>query len=204
MAGEKTNRPVPRPDTLGRTLDATAVGALAFGAGVIAATGLAAALAFPTMRDLDPTLPGLGVAGDHWMIAAGSVMAPVFTIAVAVAGIAVALAGLVWVGRTLRGGASAAALVVRGVAILAALAVVGYAQFVLLPRMNHNFASFLAAARTGDAPAAEGFRDAFDRDHPASSRALGAIVTLTLVAAGAHAWPAPVGGRRRRSEAPGS
>lgn len=184
--------------TLDRAILVGQSGALAFAAGLIGATGAAAAIAFPTMRDLAPDIPGLESVGDHWMIAAGSVMAPVFTVVVSLAAAAIALATLLWVVQTLRGRSASRALVTRGVALLVTLAVAGHSQIVLVPRMNANFNGFLAAARNGDDAEVRRLRDAFDADHPVSSRSLSAIFALSLVSAALTIWaPAP----RRRSAA---
>ncbi len=174
------------------------VAALAFAAGLIGATGAAAAIAFPAVRDLDPAVPGLDAIGDHWMIVAGSVMAPVFSIVVAAAGVAVAFATLLWVLQVLRGRSASRALVTRGVALLLTLAVAGYTQIILIPRMDTNFAGFLAAARSGDEAETRRLRDAFDADHPTSSRSLGAVFALSLLSAGLTVW-APTPRRRAGS-----
>jgi len=188
------------PAFVDRLLATVIVSALAMASGLIAATGLAAAVAFPMMRDLDPALPGYEAVGDHWMIAAGSVMAPIFTIAVTAAGVLIAAAGFAWAGQTVRGGVSVRALLARGLVILFALGVTGYTQFILLPRMNNSFDAYLEAARAGDTDVAACLRDNFDADHPAASRSLSAIVILSLLAAGAQVW-APAPRRRRDGEA---
>jgi len=179
----------PGSSWLDRALAALSVGAPAFAAGVIVATGVAAAIAFPTMKTLDPSLPGFAAVPDHWMIAAGRVMAPIFTITVAGAVLAMALATLAWALQVLRAQFGVRVLLVRGVALLLTLAVAGHLQFALLPRMNANFATFLAAARAGDTNAALTARDAFDQDHPSSGREFGAVAALALVCAGLSILP---------------
>ncbi len=57
------------------------VNALVLGlwAGALAMVGVAAAFAFPTMKSLDPALPGYAsYTGEHWRLAAGAIMNPLF------------------------------------------------------------------------------------------------------------------------------
>lgn len=172
---------------------------LALACGVVIATGVAAAVAFPTMRDLDPTLADLASVDDHWMIAAGSVMARVFVVTAVIAGGAIAVsvvAFLMHFLREKRRGLGATA--VRLLTLAALVAVFTHYSASLLPDMNNTFNDFVSAAREGDGDRAAALRAEFDAHHPVASRELSAIAALSLVAALLSAWPLHRRGRSTR------
>lgn len=158
--------------------------------GALGITGGAAAIAFPTMRRLDPALPGFDAVSDHWRIAAGSIMQRVFLladrvqIACAVVG-AAALAGTIIAARA-GPGRSPAALRLGGLAI--AVGCLGLNTLWLSPRMNTSLDEFWSEARAGRPATALTARERFDRDHPTASALLvGTAAGLVLCIAGG-AW----------------
>ena len=160
------------------------IGALGVWTGALLMTGAAAAVAFPTMRDLDPLLPAYGAyPQDHWSIAAGHIMRRVFGIsdwtqlfcagAVALTlGIEIALAGWKKLGMAWR---------VRGAVMLAAIACAAYSALVLAVRMNGQLDVYWEAARTGDIETAQSVKAAFDQGHVLARQLMTA--TFALVAA---------------------
>lgn len=65
---------------------------LALWLGILLTTGTAAAVLFPAMKELNPTLPGFaGYTGEHWLIAAGRPATSLFRIYQCASGV---LAGL--------------------------------------------------------------------------------------------------------------
>lgn len=172
-------------------ISAINTGALGAAMGIILATGVTAAIAFPAMRELAPTLPGYAAVEDHWLIAAGSIMAQVFRVtaimlAIAFAGAVVTL--FVLIARA-GAGRNRAAVLLRSLVLLAAVAVFTHYAAVLMPRMNRTFDDFLNAARTGDSEQAVSLRASFDSDHPASRRDLSTLFALTTVAWLLTGWP---------------
>lgn len=164
--------------------------------GVAVATGAAAAIIFPTVKDLEPTLAVYpDYTGEHWRLAAGHIAARLFAFGDVVGFFCLMLAGLslciiaamrhVWI-RTPR--ITLARLAALGLAILAA----GYNIFILGPRMNSNLSDYWTAAAAGDSDAALAAQQAFMADHTPASNTLAAIAiaALALTITGAMALTA--------------
>lgn len=165
-------------------------------AGVIVATGVAAAIAFPTMRTLAPTLPDYAAVDEHWMIAAGSVMIRVFSVATVIAAVCVVIGLLSSSCELLRARhRRGVAVALRGGALVLLIGVMTHFTGFVLPRMNRAFNDFRQAAVAGEIERAEASRSAFSEDHPLASRELGAIAVLSLATSILAA--APLARRRR-------
>lgn len=153
--------------------------------------GGAAAVLFPTMKRLAPTLAEFGAFPDeHWKIAAGLVGVRLFVLAdVVQLGAACASIFTLIVTRLAgSGGASRLTTLVRLVTLASALLLAAYQIMVLGPRMQSNLNAFYAAARSGQVETARAYRDAFDADHPASTRVLGGTLLAVVGALSATAW----------------
>ncbi len=158
--------------------------ALAAWLGVSASAGLFAAVVFPTMRELGPTLERFEAwSGSHADLAAGFVQARVFAAAdtVSFASAVVALAsmiGLLTVGRlTLRRWSSGIRLCGLGLA----LGLFSFWLMVLSPRMETARRAYLQAAEAGETAVAQREHAAFERDHPTASGVLKATVGTLAV-----------------------
>ena len=175
--------------------------------GVLVMTGSAAAVIFPAMHKLDPRLPGYaGYSGEHWLLAAGHIAAPLFWIADAIqlgcALICGLTLGLIFVSpvpwrRPI--GSS-----IRLLALFSAMGLLAYSLLVLSPRMNSNLAEFWAAAKLGDTPAADAAQALFNADHPTATSILAAtfVAVLVLLTSGifsAVGSPPPARGQERPS-----
>lgn len=165
--------------------------ALGLWLGALVMTGATAAIIFPTMRTLDPSLPGFpGAPDDQWMLAAGTVMQRVFFVcdAVQLGAAVVAAATLIllvsFFGLTLRRPSA----VVRTALLLGVLTALAYYLVSLSPQMTHNLREYWDAAKAGDTAKAATFKAAFDADHPRASALLGANTFGVLVAFIAAAW----------------
>lgn len=142
-------------------------------------TGVTAAVAFPTMKGLAPTLPAYAQYPQaHWPIAAGAVARRVFDISayaqVVCAVLALSAGGL----RVVLGPRRPIARVVW--TLLAAACLVWWLA-VLTPRMNRTLDTFWEAARTGDTTLAADAKAAFDADHPLASRAISGAAFFALL-----------------------
>lgn len=162
--GQREENPAARP-----ALEALHAASLGAWLGMLIVSGAAAAAAFPTMRTLRPTLPGFGVpADDHWSIAAGHVMNPVFT-GVSIGGVVLSLTALApWVGMSRARRVAAAGALALSVVTLAG---------VVMP-MRVVLGAYWEAARAGQVEPAAAAKAAFDALHPWSSRLLGAEALL--------------------------
>ncbi len=161
--------------------------------GVIAMTAAAAAVLFPTIKQLDPTLASFAeYPTDHWRIVAGQPANMLFQICDALslgllAVAALTLALRISVRPRFQPSASG---VVRIIALIALLAATAYGAFVLDARMNKTARAFWAAAEQGQVDEADRLRDAFAADHPKSTVAMTVRLSFALVAMGAGLWNA--------------
>lgn len=163
-------------------LEGIHLGALGLWCGATLAVGAAAAVAFPTMRDLDPSLPDFSQLPDgHWSIAAGQVMNPVFHLldwaSVVLSGISIAtlvIGAILGVVRL-----ASVSGVLRTVALIGATGVLLISAFVVRPEMDAQLAAYLQAGRAGDVETAFEHKDAFDALHPRASM----LIATTLVLA---------------------
>lgn len=156
-------------------------------------TGAAAAVVFPTLKELDPSLPEYtAYTGEHWRIAAGQVASRVFRFsdgvqlgcaAIAVLSLA---AGLVPRSPSDR----RFSLKARVAFLIGAIAVLTCQRFFLAPRMNADMLAYWGAARAGDNERAAEFRAAFDAAHPLATRLLVAQALCVLGALVTGAWSA--------------
>lgn len=163
--------------------------------GVVAMTGVVAAVVFPTVRDLDPTLPGYaGYGGTHWSLAAGVVAERVFRIGFVLTGVALGAALLAVVGLSVRR---------RPLPIFRiGLCIVTVGLFLthvawLQPRMDDAATNYREAAGAGDDPTAIEAKSRFDALHPTASRLIGATALASLALFAVSAWQASAGAAPR-------
>ncbi len=164
-------------------LERTVEGAHAAGLGVwlavLVAAGLAAAVAFPEMKELDPRLPDYAAyTGDHWMIAAGHIGRRVFSIADRVQLVAAAVSVLTLAIVTRLRLSTGPWLALRWIAVGVAAGLAIYNGLVLAPKMDADLLAYWSAAREGDQVKAAEHRAVFSAQHPQASR------VLTIGAAG--------------------
>jgi hypothetical protein len=158
--------------------------------GALVMAGAAAAIIFPMVRDLDPSLPHYAdYAGDHWRILAGQVANRLFRIGdwVQLVCALSAAATLAWAcGIAPR--PSQRAIMARwcGACVLAMLLVFTFA--VLRPRMSANAEAYWDAARRGDDRAAQAYQSAFNADHPVASRTLALSAAALIAQIAVTAW----------------
>lgn len=156
--------------------------------GSLAMAGAAAAIIFPTIRDLDPSLPDYAsFTGPHWKLAAGHVASRIFLVADAVALGCLIVSGLTLglVVASKEPWRQAWTTGIRLVALFGALSLLTYSFFFLGPRMNTNMRSYWDAAEAGNNEAALQYQAAFDKDHPTASTVMVssfACVTLLMIA----------------------
>ncbi len=161
-------------------------------AGAIAISGAAAAVVFPTLRDMNVSVPGLSpmVEKDHFRFAAGAVAQRVFLItdilsfACALAAATSLLAMVVW----LQVPVARSSMYIRALALGVALASLAAMLFVVTPQINTAAQLHLAAAKSGDLAAAALHRQAVDDLHPIASYLMGAEFFGALIAAFVGAW----------------
>ncbi len=180
------------------------VAALGICLGTLASVGIAAAIAFPMMKSLHPSLPDYAAySGEHWRIAAGSIMDRVFHAAEIVQIACLLLAAITLASEIAeRGFRTRRMLIVRSALVIAAFGVLGAKLAILNPRMDRELTAFRDAAKAADANAAEQHQAAFDRDHPRASAALYASTLLVGALLVAAALDRPALPRRVEDESP--
>jgi len=172
---------------------------LSLWAGAIAATGLLAAIAFPTMKDLNPQLPGITADNaEHWRIAAGAIFNRAFqqvqvpTLAFDTA--ATWLLTIAAVSFTItqfpsqnppppstRRSAAKATHILGVITLLALVANTGC----VAAEMTTLSDQLTAAARAGDEATVNNLRDDFDRMHDAITPRIATQILMLLALAAA-------------------
>lgn len=172
--------------TTGRKLAETVhLTTLGLWAGAVAMTGAAAAVLFPTMKKLNPSLPDFAAyPTDQWVIAAGFPASRLFTILDIVQMTCALLVGftaliLLFACRLPIKRASS---MLRLLALVALFGSLGYNILVLAPRMNVNLAGFYEQAEAGNVEQADAFRAAFDADHPVATYIMATTLLCALAA----------------------
>src|ERR1043165_7451722 len=155
------------------------------GAAILA--GAAAALTFPTVKQLQPSLPTYArYDGEHWRIAGGKVMVPIFGFAgwMQVACVTLACVAFFVARWPHHGVTGKRVTAVRALFLVLFVWGTGYQAAVLRVRMTNNLYEEWSAAESGDNAAAQKARSAFDADHGRSNAALGGSVVLGLLCVG--------------------
>ncbi|MCA9303934.1 MAG: hypothetical protein KC996_07430 [Phycisphaerales bacterium] len=164
--------------------------ALALWVGAAAMSGIVAAIVFPTMRTLNPTLGAYpDYTGDHSTLAAGNIAGRVFLLVDTVQFVcaATALASLIamlMLGYSL----NTLARVARSVILCIALGILSYHLFVLMPGMHNDLKAYWDAAAIGDNLTADMHKDAFLALHTTASRSIGGTTIAALVAFVLGVW----------------
>lgn len=172
-----------------------------FAFGVLAMTGLFAALIFPTVRDLDPSLPAyVAYDGPHWSLAAGVVAERVFRVGLPVAGIAVLLALLAALVLTARRDTDRFPVARLGLSVVCVALLAAQALW-LQPRMNTAAEAYRDAAISGDNTTAQRAKAEFDAMHPTASRLLGSGAIASMALFLCSAWSGSRGCAAARPEA---
>jgi hypothetical protein len=179
-----------------RALESIHLVALGLWLGVLVMSGVTAAVIFPTVHALNPTLPAYAAyTGPHWSLAAGQVAARVFTIADAISLVCglvgTGTLGLLLIYRALPGRSAATALRVLGISV--AMVFLGYQLLILGPAMQREVAAYWSAAGAGDNATAATFKAAFDAHHPVARNVMALSALSVFVALLGGAWSAAAG-----------
>lgn len=178
-----------------RTCEAIHITVMGVWCGVIVAMGAMAAVIFPEMKHLGPSLPAYAsYPGDHWKLAAGQVMNRVFMIGDWVGAGAAAIGLVTWLVAA-PAGRGRALTIVRGLAVVASAAISAASLGWLHREMGAELASYTSAAAAGDIAVAEAHRARFDEFHPVASGLMKAQLAAVLVAVIAAAAQITAAGR---------
>jgi hypothetical protein len=178
-----TPRTIHQMTTARRLCEIAHLTSLAVWLGSLVMTGVAAAVVFPTLRGLDPTLPAYAAyQGEHWRLAAGHVASRLFLACDLIQFGAVLAAAFTFALSVLAFGLPSRRVTtaLRGALLVALTALLAYQFIILAPEMNASLRRYWEQARAGDTAAAERFRIAFEADHPLATRLLIADAALVL------------------------
>jgi len=157
--------------------------ALSVWLGAVAMSGVVAAIVFPLMRELEPTLGAYpSYEGDHALLAAGRVASKVFfavdTIQFVCGTIALAtIVLLVVCGYSL----NTLARVLRVIVLCMTLAVLSYHLLLFMPGLMQMLQGYWDNAAMGNTEVADRFKDEFLAQHSKASNILGALALMVMV-----------------------
>ncbi|GJQ29781.1 MAG: hypothetical protein HBSAPP03_16650 [Phycisphaerae bacterium] len=154
--------------------DALCLASFALWLGVVIMSGIVAAVAFPTMKSLNPSLPDFAAyPGEHWTIAAGHVARRVFDLGAMLQAGCAAIACVTLTGSALGDPRRPRRIpFARAIALLLAVGILGYWRLSLTPTMDADLDAFWAAARAGNTESADAHKAAFNAAHPVAARTL--------------------------------
>lgn len=164
--------------------------ALALWLAATLASGLVAAVAFPAMKSLAPTIPGYAEPSQHYLIAAGAIAQRVFLVADVVnfvAGI-IALATLGVSVLVLGTPARRPATIVRSLGVAIAIACLASLLLIVTPRVVGASTQHWAALKANDLAAARTHKAALDDVHPIASRLTGGMAFCVFIALVSGVW----------------
>lgn len=182
-------------------LETVHLSAMGVWVGTLGMAGASAAIIFPTMRALDPTLGAYPLYTEpHWRLAAGHIAAKLFFASDLVQLVCAPLAGLALVLMVLRKIVPwpSRMMAARLLVLTMLMAVLSYRFFVLAPRMDRDLALYRGAAAAGEMEPAAQHLAAFNADHPMASRIMTTTFGLAFVGLIVGAWSAS--SRERMSE----
>lgn len=163
--------------------------ALSVWLGSVAMSGVVAAIVFPLMRELDPTLGAYpDYEGDHALLAAGRVASNVFFAVDLVQFVCASLAlativVLVVCGYSL----NTVARVLRVIVLCMTLALLSYHLLLFMPGLMSMLQGYWDNAAAGNTEVADRFKEEFLAQHDTASNILGLLalmVTANIVVAG--------------------
>jgi len=168
--------------TVCRLAQSVHLAALGVWCGVVGGAGIAAAVIFPLVRDLDPTLGAYPVyTGDHASLAAGRLAGRIFFITDTVQFICGLLVLASLIAMLLTGYALRTPVrVVRSVLTLATLGLLSYHLTLMMPEMTGHLSAYWDAAARGLGDEAETHRRAFMSMHEPAANILRALTLSTL------------------------
>ncbi|USN99592.1 MAG: hypothetical protein H6810_02700 [Phycisphaeraceae bacterium] len=166
--------------------------------GSLVMSAATAGLLFGTMRSLDPSFGFFSAyTGPQSDLGAGYIQNRIFLAGDvmqfigATGSLAATIALIGFCGLSLRRVSTG----IRVFALGAAMALVSYHLFVLVPRMQTNAHAYWEAARAGEMDAATTAYDAFQADHPTARNEMLATTVVVALMLGAGAWSAATTGR---------
>jgi len=166
--------------------------------GSVAMSGVVAAIVFPLMRKLEPTLGAYpSYDGDHALLAGGRVASSVFLAVDTIQFVCAGLALLTLIVAIASGYAiDTIGRLLRICVLCATLALLSYHLFIFMPEQMQSLRGYWDMAAIGETAQADVFKDKFLASHDASSRLLGSLTIAVLVNLILAAWTLTAGAKK--------
>ncbi len=157
--------------------------ALSIWLGSVAMSGVVAAIVFPLMRTLEPTLASYpDYQGDHSLLAGGLIASKVFFAVDFVQFVCAALALLTMSIMIVAGyPINTIARLLRLMVLCATLALLSYHLFLFMPKLTMTLQGYWDFAAAGDTAQADQFKDRFLESHSSASRILATLTIAVLI-----------------------
>jgi len=170
--------------TVQRVFEVVHIVALSVWVGAVGVSGIVAAVVFPTMGEMLPTLGAYPeYTGDHALLGAGRIAGQVFLIVDSIQFICatIALGALI---TMIVAGYSINTLgrVARCVALLFTMGLLSWHLFILMPGMQMDLSSYWDLAAAGESAAADVHKDAFMALHETAANSLKGLTLGVLLA----------------------
>jgi len=151
--------------------------------GAVGMSGVVAAVVFPAMGKMQPTLGAYpGYEGDHALLAAGLIAGKVFLIVDTVQFVAAAVALGSFVTMIVAGySLNTLVRVLRSVVLLATMGLLSWHLFMLMDAMSKNLRSYWDFAAAGNTEQADVYKNAFMSMHETAANSLKGLMLSTLV-----------------------
>ena len=164
--------------------------ALAVWLGSVAMSGVVAAIIFPLMGKLEPTLATYpGYEGNHATLTAGLVASRVFFTVDTIQFVCAALALGTMVVLIARGySLNTLTRVFRVIFLCMTLALLSYHLFFFMPMLTQTLNGYWDFAKMGNTAQADVFKDRFLDSHTMASRMLGGLALMVLMNIVLAAW----------------
>jgi len=172
-----------RRSTIARLAQIVHLVSLSVWLGSVAMSGVVAAIVFPLMRKLEPTLGAYpSYDGDHALLAGGRVASSVFLAVDTIQFVCAGLALLTLIVAIASGYAiDTIGRLLRICVLCATLALLSYHLFIFMPEQMQSLRGYWDMAAIGETAQADVFKDKFLASHDASSRLLGSLTIAVLV-----------------------
>lgn len=169
--------------------DAICIASLSLWLGVVVMSGLVAAVAFPAMKALNPTIPEYAAYPfEHWKIAAGLLARTVFDLSAVMQWGLATITFIALAFRVVSDPPPRKLPLARIILACASAAALATWRLGIAPGMDANLDGFLGAARAGEKLVADTHRNGFNAAHPLVSRVMMLLAVALLAAIVATAW----------------
>lgn len=179
-----------KTSTTMRVFEVVHVLSLSVWLGAVGLSGVVAAIIFPMMNDLQPTLGAYpAYEGDHSLLTAGLVAGKVFLRVDTAQFVCASLALGSFIAMIIKGySINTLTRVLRSVLLLGTMGVLSYHLFLLMPGMTDDLSKYWDLAALGDTESADFFKNSFMANHEKAATSLKSLLVGVLVSLVLALW----------------